>query len=1363
MKKSNAVSVKHVVRLCTAGALAALIAWAGLGLPLSAQQVQVGDNVNVLPVYQSNPDDGLDFLRGDAYAQRQGEPAIAFSSVNPDHVLAFYNDFRAVQLADEPGLPDFTTSPNLVARLWRGTTSLVARLLGRPAPTRTPPPVAAREAGGGMSVSYDGGLTWIGGFMPGLPYDSSPASSAIGTRLEAMADPVLLSGACGRFYAFFLYFTRGGQSKQMLARFQDFNNDELNHTIKFLGFTELDSVNNAGNGQFVDKLSAALIPTGATDCAQVTETLVATYTTFTGQGTGGKFQSKINFAKSIDGGKTFTKEQADKNFTQNQGTSIAVNPVTKDIYVFWRSFNSPHTMVVRKQRANGVWENPVDLLAGDPPQTTLAFFDQPTRSTLDTPVGGEATMKNQLAFRANAFPAAAYTPDGNTLIVTWHEKGNPATGAPDPNGTPMIMWKYSTDGGRNWSARTAITPATTPASPAGLGFFSPTSRSRGPQVIPSISCTAGSPNRCLVTFYESRPFSGADATSGLSANGTVGGYDRILDLRGVLIDAPKTNIKASPNSFQLSRYTYRTLADGELPQETTGPNGDVEKICAPGNSHCADALNFSGRPHTGGGTSPFMHDYTTIEPVVRWVKDKTSGAWRFAKDAADVPYAAGFGVAWADNRNVMQPYVDSSGGVIADGSEWQYFSTYRPAGFEGSCGVNFGSRNQDVMFAKVSLGLLITAPTNFKPFPNGGVQIEFPMTIWNNTGATRTFNLTVTGNASFAKADALPLSHKTGKVTINPYGSTSINLYAFDGSPASVAVAENVATSPMTGSITFNAPGAAPPADAGTPTYTSSNIAATPVPNNPVPNNPVPNNPVPNNPVPNNATVFDTIDYSWTVTPTSQNDAGTYLSFPNIDRAYANDYIFQVFVTKPSTRYAMGNCQQPGNVAIGSLVGHISDPTNPVPNNPVPNNPVPNNPVPNNATISDVLIQNTSFTLESNTTATAPGSSAATFAALTAAPTACDATTGAGLIGQCTLFGPRPLNQVTITVRAYQITPTDQLGARFDPFGTFTGTANPPSVVVADYGCTGPNQGCVFVQDGPDLVVSATTASTDKTVVEAGGSVRFPVGGISVTNAGNRDAGNHNYKIYLSTASTVAQIPRNVDGTFKENTGPGVVTIMAVASSPHQLATGGLENIAEQDVTVPANIPRRNADGTGTYYLYLYEDAERRVNELNENNNITMGGPITVRSPGYSFLGLFTPCSGLTCKKKTGSAFPLAFAFSRDGVTAVDSQSTHPRLKIYDPLAGGACRTTFPSDGSGFRFLSNPDDAAAGASLWQYFFTAGTRPAFTWQYNFQGKDPSTGANLPVGCYAVAVEVPATNQVIGGALGPVTTLQITLTK
>ena len=51
--------------------------------------------------------------------------------------------------------------------------------------------------------------------------------------------------------------------------------------------------------------------------------------------------------------------------------------------------------------------------------------------------------------------------------------------------------------------------------------------------------------------------------------------------------------------------------------------------------------------------------------------------------------------------------------------------------------------------------------------------------------------------------------------------------------------------------------------------------------------------PVPEDPVPGE-TVYDVIDYTYVVTPDSQDDAGTYLSLFNIDPAYEGSYVFQV-------------------------------------------------------------------------------------------------------------------------------------------------------------------------------------------------------------------------------------------------------------------------------------------------------------------------------------------------------------------------------------------------------------------------------------------------------------------------------------
>ena len=668
----------------------------------------------------------------------------------------------------------------------------------------------------------------------------------------------------------------------------------------------------------------------------------------------------------------------------------------------------------------------------------------------------------------------------------------------------------------------------------------------------------------------------------------------------------------------------------------------------------------------------------------------------------------------------------------------------------GSC-ANPGSRDQSVMAAQVSLGLLVTAPTNYKPFV--APRIEFPMTVWNNTSADRQFQLDVTGSASLSKDDS---TLRQGFLTIFAYSSSSVNVYALDGARVGVRVTEctlaacdPIPAGALTGSIAFNAPASAPPAGAPAPAYAPSAIVVNPVPKNPVPKNPVPKNPVPKNPVPADATVYDVVDYSWTVDPSSLGDPATYLALANVDSAYQNDYIFQVFVTKPATAFAADGCD-PANVALGTLIANISDPSNPVPKNPVPKNPVPKNPVPKNALPSDVLVQNTTFTLGSSTTPVTSGGTGG----LLAAPTPCNATTGAGLIGDCTMAAPRPPNEVTVTVRAYQVTPNPSVV--YDPYGE-RGAPNPPSVAVADYWCDGPNQGCTFVQDGPDLA-APSSAGVTPTTVPAGGAVTFPDAAQVVQNAGNRPALAHQVGFYISSAATASGLPRLANGTIDTTT--GAVYTRLLKSVPLAALDPGLsESIDPQALTIPGNIPLPGAGQTGTYYLYAYVDSTRVVSELDEDNNIIQGGPITVVAAGYGFIGLQTPCDPgqLSCTKSGAGAVPLAWQFSRGGV-AVDSFANAPRLKFYQ-----GCSTVVTAN-TPTLLVANPGDLSTGSSGFQYFPAAGTtRPQFTWQYNWERSDPASGATL-IGCYQLYIEVPSTGQVLGSSdpgLQPVGPITITL--
>ena len=1249
---------------------------------------QVGDNINVLPVYKSNADyiDELDYVRGDLYGNRQGEPDVAVSTLNRDHLLAVYNDFRLVDVPDDPPLP------GLLASLPEEQRWTLTRYFGVPTSAFAQPAhLAGVEAGIGMSVSYDGGLTWVGGFVPGqFLGDTTPASLASpGYGLEGGSDPVLLAAPCGRFYLIWLQFIRGDVSRLMAALIQDHNDSDLEHTFTWEYSTLIAEANNASNGPFVDKPEASLTLTGATDCSEITEELNVTWTQFTGTGDLSNFQSKLLFGKSVDRARTFETTKVDDSYTDTSGTATVVDPVTNDIYVFFRSFNPP-AMVMTKSRNNGrKWSKPVDLLETAP----MAPFDMPTVSTQDLPFG--SSIKDEIAPRANAFPTAAITPDGGTLLLAWHERVN-LEGVPDPGEGPKVVLIYSTDGGSNWSDRVVVAP-THPASPSGLGYFNPDGFPVGPQIQPRLSCTAGDPNQCLAIFFESRPYaepwsnpvnpSDWDPSTGLSADGFIGGYDRVMDVRGVLIDAPIDGAPEFNPSFQISRYSYRPLLLGEEPEETVDY---VEQICPPG-QECYPGLNFIGYPHTGGGTSPFIHDYLANEPMVTHVKDAESGVWRVADRPEDVPYGAAFITAFPDNRNVERPFENWDGSSLPPGTDWQAFSVYTPAGFEldasgepvfGSC-FNPGSRDQNVLTAEISLGLRLTAPTNYKPFPTGVDVIEFPMTIWNNTGQERQFELAFEGdpNASFAK-DArgdYPFPLMDGAVKILPYSSSSLNVYAFDGEPVTVNVTEcdfedcDVAVAnPLIGSITFNAPAYAPPGGSPSLTYTSSSVAVNPVPRNPVPRNPVPRNPVPRNPVPRNSTtndqvpVYDVIDYSWNVTTASQDDAGTYLTIPNIDRAFQDDYIFQVFVTKPSTLHQVDGACNPSNLPLGTLVGHISDPANPVPRNPVPRNPVPRNPVPRNATLSDTLVQNTTFTMASDATA----SSASQLRSIDALSSeGCDPVTGGGRFGECTLFAPRRPNQVTITIRSYQI--NDEPTRVWNPHGDIPGFPQTlPSVIVADYWCESYADGCSFVQDGPELAPDAETADVEPTTVKVGQTVTFPVGDVGYANVGNQLAQEHRIGYYLSAVDSMTELPRNEDGTI-DTTGPETVLLETVSAA--SLESGDPATVGSVELTIPLDIPRPD-DGAGIYYLYAYIDDERVVSEINEDDNIIQGGPITVIPPNEPPTNIEF---GTVVDAKEGEPVTLTVTFDDPGDTG------EGYIYIWDFGDGSTCSSEGDAEGCG--------------------------------------------------------------------------------
>src|SRR5215211_2160415 len=153
--------------------LALALALACGALVIHAQQgpppLSVTPNVNVMSGVTSQ-------FTGDKYLQRQNEPVVGVSSLNPDHVFAAANDYRAVDIPFDTGAGESgqqnTGSGEVSRAKGSGKTPIVARN-GRPRAKFPPEEATAAEAWVGVYFSYDRGRNWTTGLLPGFPQDTS--------------------------------------------------------------------------------------------------------------------------------------------------------------------------------------------------------------------------------------------------------------------------------------------------------------------------------------------------------------------------------------------------------------------------------------------------------------------------------------------------------------------------------------------------------------------------------------------------------------------------------------------------------------------------------------------------------------------------------------------------------------------------------------------------------------------------------------------------------------------------------------------------------------------------------------------------------------------------------------------------------------------------------------------------------------------------------------------------------------------------------------------------------------------------------------------------------------------------------------
>jgi hypothetical protein len=1195
-----------LVRQVVAFLLAITMAAGLFALRASAQVA--GPNINVLPVLtdqNGNPitpaQDPQAAYKGDYYLNRQVEATIGASTRNPQHVAAFFNDYRAVDIQEDLGHGEQQVPvSNLLARVWRSLGGVWAKLTGRRTAVGDELPEEEESASAfwawiGGSRSSDGGQTWSGFMLPGAPFDSSPASVNSPVQgLEAATDPKAVWGPCGKLYVAYIAFTKEGNSKVAVARYEDVN-PPVGEWLKYIDTVVVEEGKNDRNGHFHDLPAIAVDYNrgGSTDpCAH---NVYVAWARFNGVDSNGKFHSIMNFARSTDQGQTYVAQKIDGNYTTGQGAAIAIDPRPGrpstagtpstggggTVYVAWRTFGGPHTILVNKSTTFGAtFQNqPLDILA--PGQ--LQRFDQPTLSTT-------AVAPSLIQARSLAVPTIAVSGTG-TVFVAWQERvnitacpGGAACGQPRADGSPRIVLVLSANQGATWTAanggaiagRRAIDfgdrdSPNDPSVPApGFGVL-PQPRASGPQIQPKL--TAG-PDSVLLSYYESRGILSGNDTYQLAdigpppgapyTAGFISGIDRWMDFRTALLN-PSTG--SLVGTSQVSRYPIRKNAN----LATEGLD-DVEAANPP----CVRKVNRVGVPTTEAGVSPYIGDYHGASAAVDFVP--TADGWRWAITAADVPYR-GFRTAFSDLRNQVPPTWPP------DKLEWEryrYYQTPGSTGFApGEC--NAGSRNADVLTAITNAEVIVGAPATFKKL--GQTQASYPFFVQNPTNVYRYYRLTMTTGADVSSLSQTA-DDDSDDVEVYQFSGITRVVYVAQTAPANTtvrvlvqeitAIGGGLKPNGLTGTVILNGDSSTPLAD--------STETHTPLPTTPLPTTPLPTTPLPTTPLPTTSSFGEPRSITWS----AKNTGGTstaYKLFFHIDNApkFLENYAFQLVVWKNASNGAPAGCNALALPQSQVLVNI----TNPLPTTPLPTTPLPTTPLPTTATFAIAPS-------ETGSTGNAASSEAITLAA----------------VNDGTLKAPLAADQVFITWIGYQKKRDCQAGELdtalcVSTTEKFQPDKDPPALTMQSQSCNGSSQtDCPVAFVGPDLIVSPTTPIT------ASGTIfktflDFPASPWTLLNQGPQSAlttaataedGAFIHRIYLSA-------DEKIDSSDVLLATAGTTTGTLDAFATPCLGTNPCsQTFGKVTVKKPARTP------AGPAFLCLSLDDDREISELEftrgESNNV---------------------------------------------------------------------------------------------------------------------------------------------------------------
>jgi hypothetical protein len=271
-----------------------------------------------VPAAQAQPvvDAGDDLVSDQVYVRHDGGTDAAIQLCNSQDPADFGNNIQN----NEPFSVVSPTNPDLVVAGWNDYCSDWM----------------------GLAFSTDGGESWKNSLVPGYPQDTSTEGmqSPEFIRTNTASDPVGAFDGSGEHFYFGAISFNGfagpsTNSDVWVARYDVLTPADpgyLTYPLDYIGTTQVGKGPHAANffGIFHDKEMIEVDRTGGLHDGNVYEC----WTKFPGFGT-----SRIYFARSTNGGATFSKGISIAGKTSGQGCDIAVEH-DGDVYVSWRDFET---------------------------------------------------------------------------------------------------------------------------------------------------------------------------------------------------------------------------------------------------------------------------------------------------------------------------------------------------------------------------------------------------------------------------------------------------------------------------------------------------------------------------------------------------------------------------------------------------------------------------------------------------------------------------------------------------------------------------------------------------------------------------------------------------------------------------------------------------------------------------------------------------------------------------------------------------------------------------------------------------------------------------------------------------------------